>query len=37
MRGTPTGKLNDDLPSEEEDDGDGMGDFATDIGGGDDY
>ena len=38
VRGTPTGKLNDDLPSEEEDDGEGMGDFAADIGGGkDDY
>jgi diadenosine tetraphosphate (Ap4A) HIT family hydrolase len=37
IRGESTGKLNDDLPSEEEDDGDGMGDFAADIGGGDDY
>ena len=37
IRGESTGKLNDDLPSEEEDDGDGMGDFVADIGGGDDY
>ena len=27
----------DDLPDEEEDDGDGLGDFVNDIGGGDDY
>ena len=36
IRGESTGKLNDDLPDEEEADGD-MGDFVNDIGGGDDY